>query len=141
MTSGRYRTLNQDMVDVYHDIALISQKMVKAGDTDGQEFAVKQIFGKNQQSFQDYQWLMSLAKDSKKQNLISNDEYKRFREFARYILPEGRMTELYVSFYWNDFLNYLHLRESTHAQTEHAYIAQKMRKILFEKNKDFFDNQ
>lgn len=140
MTSGRYRTLNQDMVDIYQDVVLISRKLI-GKDGESSDLAIKQIFGKNQQSFEDYQWLMNLAKDSKKQNLISNDEYKRFREYARYILPEGRMTELYVSFYWNDFVNYLCLRESTHAQVEHAYVAQKMRKVLFEKNKNFFDYQ
>lgn len=129
MTSGRYRTLNQDMVTVYKDVLDISNK-IKSPDDSNVSDAIKQIFDKNQQAFEDYHWLMGLAKDSKKAESITNDEYKRFREFARYILPEGRMTELYVSFYYPDFQHYLMLRDSSHAQLEHAFIARKMKNLL-----------
>jgi thymidylate synthase ThyX len=125
MTSGRYRTLNQDMVSVYDDILSISSKV-------DHEFSdsVSQLFSKEQQSIVDYQWLMNKAKESKKSDKISNEEYKRLREYFRYILPEGRMTELYATFYYPDFQHYLMLRDSSHAQVEHAYIAQIMKKTL-----------
>jgi thymidylate synthase (FAD) len=137
MTSGRYRTLNQDMVSLYDDIISICQKM----DPENQEhliMSVKHSFRKDQQSVIDYQSLMEEAKESKKANKISNEEYKRFREFARYILPEGRMTELYCTFYLPDFIHYLQLRDSSHAQTEHIYVAQQMKKSLNSKLKDNF---
>jgi thymidylate synthase ThyX len=73
---------------------------------------------------------MNKAKAAKKEKIISNSEYKRFREFARFVLPEGRYTELYITFYENDFKGFLKLRNSSHAQTEHIWIAQKMKKTL-----------
>ncbi len=74
---------------------------------------------------------MKKAKQSRDDKVISNDEYKRLREFARYILPEGRLTELYATFYLDDFYNnYLPLRNSPHAQTEHIWIAQEMERVL-----------
>lgn len=137
MTSGRYRTLNQDMVSLYDDIISICQKM----DPDNQDhliMSVRHSFRKEQQSVIDYRSLMDEAKESKRANKISNEEYKRFREFARYILPEGRMTELYCTFYLPDFVHYLQLRDSSHAQTEHVYVAQQMKKSLNGKLKDNF---
>jgi len=123
MTSGRYRTLNQDMVAVYDDILTVAEKLDISD-------AVSQIFSKDRQAFEDYQWLMSMAKTGKSKDSISNEEYKRFREFVRYILPEGRMTELYITFYHDDFIHYSELRDSSHAQVEHAYIARKMGETL-----------
>lgn len=117
MTSGRYRTLNQDLVDIYSDILDLSNKMA---------FDIDSYMAKGQESMNEYLAFMKVAKSSKAKNLISNSEYKRLREYGRYILPEGRMTELYVTFYNDDFLHYLSLRETEHAQIEHAYIAKLM---------------
>lgn len=123
MTSGRYRTLNQDMVTIYDDILLISDKL------DIQD-SISQIISRDIGAFEDYQWMMGVAKTGKANDAITNEEYKRFREFVRYILPEGRMTELYITFYHDDFIHYLELRDSHHAQVEHAYIARKMDQLL-----------
>lgn len=117
MTSGRYRTLNQDLVDIYSDILELSKKM---------SFDIDSYMAKGQESMNEYLAFMKVAKNSKAKNLISNSEYKRLREYGRYILPEGRMTELYVTFYNDDFVHYLSLRETEHAQIEHAYIAKLM---------------
>lgn len=38
------------------------------------------------------------------------------------------MTELYVTFYKKDFLHFLKLRNSSHTQPEHIYVAQKMKR-------------
>ena len=73
---------------------------------------------------------MYAAKIAKRKDLIDNSEYKRIREFIRFILPEGRITELYATFYLNDFDSFLKLRDSSHAQTEHVWIAQEMKRTL-----------
>ena len=52
------------------------------------------------------------------------------REYVRFVLPEGRMTELYITMYLSDFKRFLFLRNSTHAQIEHIAVAQLMKKTL-----------
>lgn len=146
MTSGRYRTLNQDMVDTYSDITKIMEKIAprnflleldmgsdrrsvdETSDYYNREF--ENLLKKSSVANRTYDSQMQLSKKAKAEGKITNEEYKRFREFARYILPEGRMTELYCTFYLPDFLHYLQLRDSSHAQVEHIYVAQQMKKSL-----------
>ncbi len=77
-----------------------------------------------------YLKIMKELKRCKTDKVLTNEEYKRMREYARFILPEGRMTELYVSMYMDDFYHYLKLRDSSHAQIEHIALAQLMKKSL-----------
>lgn len=125
MVSGRYRTIRQDVYGAPDDCVEIAKK-----------------FGEDMERFMSvpdaaiarYNQFMFRAKKAKKDEVISNDEYKRIREVARFILSEGRMTELYVTFYINDFKNnFLALRDSEHAQTEHIWIAQEMERTLEER--------
>ena len=154
MTSGRYRTLNQDMVDTYSDITKIMEKIAprnflleldmgsdrrsvdNVSDHYDREF--ENLLKKSSVANRTYDSQMQLSKKAKAEGKITNEEYKRFREFARYILPEGRMTELYCTFYLPDFIHYLQLRDSSHAQVEHIYVAQQMKKSLNGKIKDNF---
>lgn len=136
MTSGRYRTLNQDMVDTYADIANIMEKIVgdsedRLDDRDINYYDhFRKLLTSQSVAYKTYNFQMQESKKAKADGRITNDEYKRFREFARYVLPEGRMTELYCTFYLPDFIHYLQLRDSTHAQIEHIYVAQQMKKTL-----------
>lgn len=141
-TSGRYRTLNQDMVDIYSDVSALYDKItaddaeldildnIFDGISDSYRHEFRSLATNNSIAFRAYDWAMKEAKSAKESKTITNDEYKRFREFARYVLPEGRMTELYVTFYLPDFLHYLQLRDSHHAQVEHIHVAQLMKKTL-----------
>ena len=81
-------------------------------------------------SKQSYLKMMKELKRCKTKKFLSNSDYKRMREYVRFILPEGRMTELYITFYMPDFKNFLMLRNSDHAQIEHIWIAQEMEKVL-----------
>ena len=135
MTSGRYRTLNQDMVDTYKDIKVIMEKIMGSSDDD-RHHDFDNLLTDKSIAHETYNFQMQESKRAKAEGRITNDEYKRFREFARYILPEGRMTELYCTFYLPDFIHYLQLRDSPHAQTEHIYVAQQMKKTLNEKLKE-----
>jgi flavin-dependent thymidylate synthase len=122
MSSGRYRTLRQDMLMPGQDCINIFNKA---------EINMDSYLKFAEASMQEYSITMAKAKKAKDDGRISNEEYKRLREFARFILPEGRMTELYITYYLNDFYdNYLPLRDSEHAQMEHIWIAQEMRRVL-----------
>jgi len=130
MVSGRYKTIKASSFEVVDDISTISSKFYNSFQKD---------YEHTMKSLNDlYNKFMLEAKSAKKGKVISNPEYKRFREFARFILPEGRYTELYVTFYESDFEGFLRLRDSSHAQTEHIWIAQNMKKTLetYKKNND-----
>lgn len=120
--SGRYKTIRQELLTTPEDCAEIANRMGENLD---------KYMGSAEACIARYLQFMRKAKNSRDDKVISNDEYKRMREVARFILPEGRMTELYITYYLDDFYdNYLRLRDSEHAQTEHIWIAQEMRKAL-----------
>lgn len=122
MTSGRYRTLRQDIISPVDDCAYLFDMI-------GMD--LNRYLGSVDGTILQYNKAMRLASEAKEKKIISNPEYKRIREFARFILPEGRMTELYVTFYLNDFYNnYVVLRDSEHTQVEHIWVVQEMEKTL-----------
>jgi thymidylate synthase ThyX len=123
MTSARYRTIRQDIVGIFDDISDIANRS-------GRSEELNLMFEDAQVTSSKYEREMLLFKEAKDQGKITMAEYKRIREFIRYVLPEGRITELYASFYMDDFLSYLILRNSAHAQIEHAYLAHSMYQTL-----------
>ncbi len=89
-SSGRYRTVKQDMIEITPDCRAISER---AG------LNIDSLFDCAKFSNEEYLNFMAEAKSAKDSLKITNDEYKRIREFARFILPEGRLTEFYATFY------------------------------------------
>ena len=121
MVSGRYKTIRQEFTSTSQDLISIFEKSgLLKNDRNLREMAeeTKEFY---------LSFIKSIA-DLKRSNDITDEEYKRCREYIRFILPEGRMTELYVTFYKKDFLHFLKLRNSNHAQREHIYVAQKMKR-------------
>jgi thymidylate synthase ThyX len=126
MVSGRYKTIRQELVPPVKDCSEIFDKV---------GVNLNRFLGSVDGTILQYNSLMKQSREAMKQGLISNAEYKRLREFARFVLPEGRMTELYITYYLDDFYsNYVLLRDSEHAQTEHIWIAQEMQRTLEETN-------
>ncbi len=124
MVSGRYKTIFQELMESPEDCFHIA---LKFGEN------IDKYMGVGEGSIARYKQFMRSSKKARDNGVISNDEYKRLREVARFILPEGRMTELYITYYLSDFYdNFLKLRDSEHAQTEHIWIAQEMRRTLEE---------
>ncbi len=123
--SGRYKTLNQAFINPVKDCQELFSRM---------GLNLEDYLNLTQPLFERYREVMKLSQQARdKDKVITNQEYKRIREFARFILPEGRLTELYMTFYLDDFYyNYLPLRDSEDAQIEHIWIAQKMEKTLRE---------
>lgn len=132
MVSGRYKTIRQELVGIPLDIS----KILKSADSNGENSMVSlteemmNIMDKNKSH---YLSMMKELKRCQTNSLITNDEYKRMREYVRFILPEGRLTELYISMYLDDLDNFLMLRNSSHAQTEHIAVAQLMKEVLKDK--------
>lgn len=126
MVSGRYKTIRQEMYEIPDDVRGILEQ---AGGTLTERF--DNTLELVQATIDSYLLGMQSLRVAKKEGMISNDAYKRAREYVRFILPEGRMTELYVTYYLSDFYgNYKKLRDSVHAQTEHIWIAQEMARTI-----------
>ena len=121
--SGRYRTIKSEFVEDIKDVYEIFNKAISKD-------LLKEYSDCVESCMRVYGEFMDSSKKSRDLGIITNEEYKRVREVARYILPEGRMTELYVTFYLDDFKGYLRLRDSEHAQKEHIWIAQMMRESI-----------
>lgn len=132
MVSGRYKTIRQDFVNLSNDIKDISSKMFREKET---SFGLDEMFENMSSSKSIYLNMMKSLKQNKDNGNITNEEYKRMREYVRFILPEGRMTELYITFYLDDFNHFLKLRKTSHAQSEHIWIAREMEKKLENKVK------
>ena len=91
---------------------------------------VDEIMSRMDSSKDTYLKTMKELKRCKDSKSITNEEYKRMREYVRFVLPEGRLTELYITMYLDDFDNFLMLRNSTHAQIEHIAVAQLMKNAI-----------
>ena len=138
MVSGRYKTIRQELFHTPIDIMLLLEQANLNGENDLSGLIDSMCLNmENSKSI--YLHTMKELKRCKSNKLISNDEYKRMREYVRFILPEGRLTELYVSMYLDDLNNFFMLRNSSHAQMEHIAVAQLMKKTL-KKVINNFDN-
>lgn len=123
--SGRYKTIRQEAFAIPKDVKDISNRV------DYLDSSFQKMNFSMEENRKDYLEIMKQLKMAQNNEIINNDEYKRLREVTRFMLPEGRMTELYVSMYMDDFFHYLKLRDSSHAQLEHIALAQLMKKALF----------
>jgi thymidylate synthase ThyX len=125
MVSGRYRTITQEMISLPDDIASLFDRISEKEEIDhSKSMSMNHVLN-------EYADTMAHLKKCKEKEVITNDEYKRLREFVRLVLPEGRLTELYITFYLDSFYdNYVNLRNSKHAQTEHIWVVQEMQRVL-----------
>lgn len=123
MVSGRYRTIAHKLAPLAEDVVNISEK-AGVNLLEVHEQIAETVIP-------EYRRIMKELKEARDSGKISNNDYKRARECARFILPEGRMTELYITYYLSDFYgNFKLLRDSVHAQTEHIWVAQEMARTL-----------
>lgn len=126
--SGRYRTMPDEFLNISDDIKNICSKV------SNEEFW-KDYERLCSQSNTWYQKQMKFFKQEKDLNLISNDEYKRVREFFRGVLPQHNMTEKIMTINLRSWCNFIKLRNSEHAQKEIQQVAQMMLQAVKESNK------
>jgi len=126
--SGRYRTMPSDFLQIAPDVSTILEKVDNSGLFEGKYLQTCQ------QANDDYQAMMEDLKRAKRDEDISNNEYKRAREFLRGMLPQHNMTERTSVFNLRSFANYYKLRAKADAQPEIQSIARKMFDCVVEKN-------
>lgn len=144
--SGRYRTMPSEYLDMPEDVKSICDKITEhtnnsVGYTLENRDIIYGIYDLQEVYYRTceeancmYKNSILIAKDLEKQNLLTNKEFKRFREFMRGMLPQHNMTERVTTMNLRSFANFQKLRNSEHAQEEIKYIAELMLKEVKNKN-------
>lgn len=127
--SGRYRTMPKEFLDMPEDVSNILDKI---GHRKGMYTQVYKTICV--EANEEYSLACGEFKEAKLSGKISNDEYKRVREFYRGILPQHNMTERVTVINLRSFANYYKLRSKSNAQPEIQFIAKEMLKQIEEKN-------
>lgn len=126
--SGRYRTMPSEYLDMPEDVEGIIQKFKCIYDNElkTEIDLFEQYYNACESVNELYKQSIKSAKEAEKSGLISNQEYKRFREFYRGILPQNNMTERVTIMNLRSFANFQKLRNSEYAQPEIRHVAQLM---------------
>jgi len=117
--SGRYRTMPSEFFEAPMDVIDIIKKLEATEH-------LKMYESICLQANQYYSYVCNEFKQAKTDNLISNDEYKRLREFYRGVLPQHNMTERVTVMNLRSFANYIKLRHTDYAQPEIKEVAKQM---------------
>ncbi len=126
--SGRYRTMPLEWYKMPQDVLDILNGPVGLSEVEAQYESLCKTANEWYKSC-----LLSL-KAGEKRGEISNEQYKRMREFIRGVLPQNNMTERVTIMNLRSFSNYYRLRAKTDAQPEIQLIAKEMLKLIEEKN-------
>lgn len=133
--SGRYRTMPSEFLDVPADIKAIERKLSYADNGNCYQRNILDHYShlcSEVNTF--YNEALAHIKENERNKLITNSEYKRFREFLRGVLPQNNMTERITIFNLRSFANYQKLRNSPHAQPEIRRVAELMLEEVKRKN-------
>ena len=124
--SGRYRTMPGDFLKMPQDVLDILKVIDEIG-----EPALAESFANDydticQEANVNYQNIVGYFRDKKNEGLITNDQYKRIREFYRGMLPQHNMTERVTIINLRSWCNFYRLRSKADAQPEIREVAQLM---------------
>jgi len=123
--SGRYRTMPNEWLDLPDDVQEITKKGI--GDLYENDSIAYNFMEKYRimcaETNEWYRTFLELMKKSEKLNIITNNEYKRAREFYRGVLPQNNMTERVTVMNLRSFANFYRLRSNSSAQPEIQKIA------------------
>jgi len=118
--SGRYRTMPSEFLGIPEDVSLLLNRFNSPS-----YWHTEYIHSCREANivYQDFCAAMKAGRDEGK---LTNDEYKRLREFFRGILPQHNMTERVSIFNLRSWANFYRLRSDEHAQPEIRFIANEM---------------
>lgn len=119
--SGRYRTMPNEYLEVPQDVIDIYNKVHPM-----EAELMIQTYNKLCKDANDFYENECKAMKAASTDMITNNDYKRVREFLRGVLPQHNMTERVTIMNLRSFANYQKLRNSSHAQPEIRQIAQLM---------------
>lgn len=126
--SGRYRTVPIDYLELSDDVEDILNKL-----PDGKD-AFQDYYTACETNVNIYRYWTDKFKKYEKDNKITNQEFKRLREFYRGINPQHCMTERTTVMNLRSFANFIKLRLKPEAQPEIRFVAEQMLKAVKESN-------
>lgn len=132
--SGRYRTMPNEFLNIPDDVKEISLKSASKLYGHNESLEIDKYYKVCSEANYQYNALIRSYKQAELAGYISNNEYKRVREFYRGMLPQNNMTERVTIFNLRSFSNYIKLRDSEHAQPEIQKVAQLMLEEVKNKN-------
>jgi thymidylate synthase (FAD) len=124
--SGRYRTMPDEYLYIPDDINVLLDKVDPTNIYDPDLGYDSICTAANAQ----YKKAIELFKMHKDLGTITNDEYKRLREFYRGMLPQHNMTERVTVINLRSWANFYKLRSKPNAQKEIQTIADLMLKEI-----------
>lgn len=116
--SGRYRTMPDDFMFIPEDIDELLDLFPPGIEDEYNKLCTDANI-----------WYQAKCKEfraSKTEGKITNEEYKRLREFMRGVLPQHNMTERVTVMNLRSFSNFMKLRDKPEAQLEIQELAKKM---------------
>lgn len=120
--SGRYRTMPSDYLEMAEDILNVYNKI---NSEEAKIITTKyNKFCKEANDF--YNLELKAMKVAEKSGTITNDDYKRVREFLRGVLPQHNLTEKVIVINLRSFSNLMKLRLKSDAQPEIQLLANLM---------------
>lgn len=122
--SGRYRTMPNEFLPVPHDVIAILLKL-EYGKYEADQL-IKEYTDVCEKANWQYNEILTLLKEDRENGFISDNDYKRCREFFRGMLPQHNMTERVSIMNLRAFANFQKLRNSPHAQPEIQEVARGM---------------
>lgn len=120
--SGRYRSMPSEYLEVPDDVKNIFTK-IYSEEADIYTKEYNEICDKANKWYKHQCDAMKSARDD---GFITNDDYKRIREFSRGVLPQHNMTERVSIMNLRAFCNFIKLRDKPEAQPEIREVARLM---------------
>lgn len=120
--SGRYRTMPSEFLKIPNDIHTIFHKVP----FNSSYYITMEYNRLCQETNEFYNRVLTDYKALEKEGVISNNEYKRIREFFRGALPQHNMTERTTIMNLRSFANFIKLRLKPDAQPEIQEVARQM---------------
>jgi thymidylate synthase ThyX len=136
--SGRYRTLNPSFIGMPNDVVdiICQANYGEYGEGyDGDDALATKAVWKQQleKQYEQYQTYLDKLKNGLEENKITQEEYKRAREFLRGMLGTGYITNMQLVMNLNAFEHILNQRLSSDAQPETRQVAQMMLQEVIDK--------
>lgn len=125
--SGRYRTMPDEWYKIPDDVEDILISCYE-------EILINDYEDMCRQCHSVYRACLTNLKERERSGVITNEQYKRVREWYRGILPQSSMTERVTIMNLRSFSNYMSLRYTEHAQVEIRIVAQLMLEEVKEAN-------
>jgi thymidylate synthase (FAD) len=124
--SGRYRTMPNEFLQIPEDVEKIIASTSAISDPNRDGYYTNKYNELCTEANSVYNECLSELKSLEKQGSITNQEYKRAREFYRGILPQHNMTERVSVMNLRAFANFYKLRSDPAAQPEIQEVAKQM---------------